>query len=86
MTQEESNKQKELSLKYKVFNKYTAFICVLQENDLTKEEMILKQKESIKRNPGTISLQVKTLHGDKTKVTADVYNYRENVSNKAVAQ
>ena len=86
LTEKESNKQKELSLKYKVFNKYTAFICVLQENDLTEEEMILKQKESIKRNPGTISLQVKTLQGDSTKVTADVYNYIEDVSNKALAQ
>ena len=81
---EENNKQKDLSLKYNVFTKYTGLIWVPQGNNLTKEERQRKMQESVQRKQNPIPLHIKLLSGETKGVIADLFDYVGDIIKKVL--
>ena len=82
LSKEEINKQKDLSLRYKAFTKYTGLIWVLHGNNLKKEEKQRRMRESIQY---PIPLNIRLLNGETKEVTADLFDYVEDIIKKVLS-
>ena len=79
----------ELAIKYQILTSSTAFYCLVQENNLTKEELLNRKYKEIENIPPveytlgySMQIFVKTLTGKTITLDCNSYDTIENVKDK----